>query len=353
MSDSQEAKRERTAAKVEASLRSAAGGRLWSAEDFDRAAQFGLTPANIFVPGDTFTLGTVNDYVKLGFANTSPDPLRGLTEYLGQKSESLQDFQARTGGLPLVFNADGTATYDPSVQRVAYSYDNPDDGAFHKIAPLVFATVAGAGLGGFLPGTESVFSGLGSAAAGAAETVPGFGASATFTAADTAAVSFGAANITEATIAGASLGGVAGAGLTETFLVSDVATGSNALQTAAAKAGSSIVTPSSSAASGALDVFKTGASVVSAGAGLVQSAAVLDNALSGGTKAPATALPIISSGTPNPTVIHLGTDMATKTSTAQPTATTPAPTALNLQSLLPIAVLVVAVLALSGEMKGE
>lgn len=340
MSERQDDIAEKRRVTIEESLRSAAGGRLWSAQDLEQANTFGTAgAASVFVPGDRFQLGSAQQYIDLGFAGISPDPKKGLIEYLQGTGETLQDYQARTGGLMVSFNADGTATYDPSAYKANYSYD-PGPDWFEVAIPALILSVGAAGIGGFLPGTESAF------AAGSAS-VPGFGASATFSATDAAAVSLTSANITEASIAAASLGGVAGAGASEAFFATDVAS-SGAVQQAVASSASTLTLPS---AKGALDVVKTAGTVAGSVGSIVQSASLID-AATNPRSAPA---PILATTQPsaNPLVLQLGgSDMATKTASTQPAAT-PAASTFDLMGLLPLAVLVVAVLALSGEIKGE
>lgn len=321
MSDSQEAKRERRAQAAAESLRSAAGGRMWNADDFETAANWGLDPASLFVPGDTFKLSGIQDYKALGFANTSPDPQLGLDQYLGSRGEDLQSFAKRTGGLPLRFNDDGTATYDPSAQTQIFTFEGKSEW-WETAVPIAFAALATAGLTGYLPGTESVF--------GAAE-AGGLGALNSF---DTGAM---------AEILGTN---VASSGVTTgASLLAENSFDTGAMQAVLERTGSTLTIPAGTSA--IADVFKTGASVASSVGTIVQSGAVLDRAING-----ADPMPIASSPASNPLILNFGAqDMATKTAT-QPSST-PAAAPMNLQSLLPIAVLVVAVLALSGEIKGE
>lgn len=327
MSDSQEAKRIKRAKIAEDELRSAAGGRMWNADDFEKAANYGLDPAAIFVPGDTFKLSGIQDYKALGFANTSPNPQLGLDQYLGSRSETLQDFQARTNGLPLIFNADGTATFAPDAQKQTFSYEGKAEW-WETAVPIAFAAFAGAGLGGFLPGTESVFtasagatSGVSIAQSAAAGIMEGVGGAAV-----------GSAGLTTAQVIGTATAAGAGAGL-----LAENSFDSGAMQSVLDRGSSTLTLPT---ASSIANTFKTAASVAGAVGSIATSAAAIDAATG--------AKPVLSAPLPsaNPLIINLGaSDMATKTATAQPAAT-PAAQTINLQSLLPIAVLVVAVLAL-------
>lgn len=119
---------------------------------WDTANLQSMVDSGVNVPtGARFRAPTsATELASWGFAGggAGPDPMIGLDEWLRKNNMSLQQFQEKYGGLPLVFNSDGTATYDPSAQRQSFSYLNPDDGAFHKIAPLMFAALTGAGLAG-------------------------------------------------------------------------------------------------------------------------------------------------------------------------------------------------------------
>ena len=85
----------------------------WNPTDLQKMVDLGGS-----VPvGATFAAPTsAQELASWGFAGggAGPDPMIGLPEWLTKNNMSLQDFQTQTGGLPLVFNDDGTATYDPS-----------------------------------------------------------------------------------------------------------------------------------------------------------------------------------------------------------------------------------------------
>lgn len=344
MSDSQEAKRIKRAKLAEDELRSAAGGRMWNAEDFEKAANWGLDPAGIFVPGDTFKLSGIQDYKALGFANTSPNPQLGLDQYLGSRGESLQDFQARTAGLPLIFNADGTATFAPDAQKQTFSFEGKSEW-WETAVPIAFAAFAGAGLGGFLPGTESVFTAGASAGAGgisigqsaAAGVMEGVGAAAV-----------GSAGATTAQVIAAAGAAGAGAGL-----LAENSFDTGAMNAILERGPSTLTLPT---ASSAINAIKTAGSIASSVGSIVTSANIIDSA-TGSSNVPKnlTLTPQQEQWRAmnfDPNFPRSENIMATKTATTQP-ASTPAAASFNLQSLLPIAVLVVAVLALSGELGGE
>lgn len=173
MSDSQDAKSER-ARRQQAMLLQPGDGGLWNPADLQFMVDQGLSvPTGARFRAPT----TAQELASWGFAGggAGPDPMTGLDQWLQKNNMSLQDFQTKFGGLPLVFNADGTATYDPSAQRQSFSYNNPDDGLFHKLAPLALGGIATAGLGGFLPGTESIFGGAAAGAGGAMDMGVGLG----------------------------------------------------------------------------------------------------------------------------------------------------------------------------------
>lgn len=142
----------------------APGPTTWNADNF---SQFWNNPdqGGRFDPraGDIFPITTPEDLVKWGFGNQSPDMTKGLTEYI--PGGSLADFQAQTQSLPFQFT-DAGAVYDPAARVNPMNYEGTPD--WREMAwPAAFAALAGAGLGGMLPGTENVFAGLG--APGAAE----------------------------------------------------------------------------------------------------------------------------------------------------------------------------------------
>lgn len=146
MSDSQDGKNSKRARALAQSYTADESTGLWDPMQLQFMVDQGLE-----VPvGARFRAPTsATELASWGFAGggASPDSMTGLQEYLAKNGVSLQDFQSKTGGLPLVFNDDGTATFDPSAQKQSFSYNNPDDGLFHKIAPLLFAGLATGGFG--------------------------------------------------------------------------------------------------------------------------------------------------------------------------------------------------------------
>lgn len=306
MSESADSRREAKEQARARQLTSLPGGRLWTADELIEANAIGVTPRNLFVPGDRFKLGSVDEYVQLGFANSSPDPTRGLTEYLAGTREPFRAFVERTASAPLRFGEDGLATYDPTAQRVAYDYQGDGDGWFHQIMPAVFGAFAGAGLAGLLPGTTSVFSG--------------------------------------AAAAGAELGG-ASLGAEELFagLNSLVPGGSGVAEAIAA--GSTLTVPPGSGS--LLDVLKTGASVASAGASVAQAASGFAQA----APAPRQLGGLVMPGTVPYSLTVGASDMTPNKKATSPA--TPAGLPGELTALLPIVVLAVAALALLGDLKGD
>ena len=147
MSDAQDGKNAKRARALAQSYTADESTGLWDPAQLQFMVDQGLS-----VPtGARFRAPTsATELASWGFSGggAGPDPMIGLQQWLDKSGVSLQDFQAKTGGLPLTFNDDGTATYDPSAQRQSFSYLNPDDGTFHKIAPLMFAALTGAGLAG-------------------------------------------------------------------------------------------------------------------------------------------------------------------------------------------------------------
>jgi hypothetical protein len=50
----------------------------------------------------------------------SPDPRLGLGQFLGSRGLTPQQYQAQYGGLPFVFNPDGTVTFDPAARKMHF-----------------------------------------------------------------------------------------------------------------------------------------------------------------------------------------------------------------------------------------
>lgn len=367
MSERQDDIAERRRVQLEESLRSAAGGRLWSAQDLEAANTWGTAgAASVFVPGDRFQLGSAQQYIDLGFSGVSPDPKKGLLEYLKGTGESLPVYQARTGGLPLRFDADGTAVYDPSAYTANYRYE-PGPDWFETVIPALILSVGALGMAGVLPGTGAT---AGASAAGGvvagAEAAGGLGGLADFSLAakgtgfggvGTAGLGLGsggsAIGLTPALATGGGTllsGGLIGA--TADGLAAAAGAGALSSIPASAQLGSLVggasltfPTPSPSMLPKTLN---DAAGATRSVASIVQSAAAIDAATSKSTPFLAASAPTV-----NPLFFNLGgQDMATKTGTAQTQQPTQALAPMTLQSLLPIAVLVVAVLAL-GDMKGE
>jgi hypothetical protein len=145
----------------------------WSADELDFLLQNpeSRSAGDYIQPGNTIELPQGADLWKylnsLGVAGgASPDPMTGLQAFMAQKGLTLPQYQQQYGGLPLSFSEDGkTATYDPSFVKNAYSYE-PGPDWFESVIPALILGMGAAGLGGFLPGTESVFGGAATAAAG-------------------------------------------------------------------------------------------------------------------------------------------------------------------------------------------
>jgi hypothetical protein len=140
----------------------------------------------------------------------SPDSKLGLAQFMGSRGLTPQQYQAQYGGLPFVFNADGTATFDPAAQKNKFSYEGTPSWQ-EKVFPAAILALAGAGLGGFLPGTASIFGGAGAAGAGAGAGMAE-GLSALAVEAAPSSTLAGLGNFSLAT-PGAGIGGVGSAGL--------------------------------------------------------------------------------------------------------------------------------------------
>ena len=154
MSESQEAKRDKALRAQALSYTPGVDG-LWDWEALSNAVNYG----NGVPVGTKFRAPTsMSDLYQMGIGNgTSPEGGSvGLDEFMRKYGLTLPEYQSRFGGLPLIFNSDGTATYDPSAQKNSFSY-TPEKTFMDYIGPLALGSLAGLGLTGYLPGTESVF----------------------------------------------------------------------------------------------------------------------------------------------------------------------------------------------------
>lgn len=189
MSDSQDAKNLRRA--KERGLATSAGDNgLWSLEDLHLRMEGGVP-----VPtGAKFQYTNLRDLLNLGIGGGgSPVESMGIEEYLAKNNLTPQQFQTQYGGLPYVFNDDGSVTYDPSAQRQAFEYTPASYARNLNIGLGLISAITGAGLTGL---------GQGAGVAGAAG-------------GEAAAAGAGAGALGDFSLAGAGqgLGGVGSAGL--------------------------------------------------------------------------------------------------------------------------------------------
>jgi len=173
----------------------------WSADELDFLLQNpeSRSAGDYIQPGNTIELPQGADLWKylnsLGVAGgASPDPMTGLPAFMAQKGLTLPQYQQQYGGLPLSFSEDGkTATYDPSFVKNAYSYE-PGPDWFETVIPALILGMGAAGLGGFLPGTESIFGGTASAATAGGAKAAGAGATGAIEAGTAGLADFSLAN---------------------------------------------------------------------------------------------------------------------------------------------------------------
>ncbi len=158
----------------------------------------------------------------------------------------------------------------------------------------------------------------------------------------------------QAAFGGAAAGAESGLGAINSFDSGAMASilGTDVASSAATvAAGSTLTLPSASTGAAALSTLKTGAEVAKSVGAITSSALLIDSAVSG-TK-PSTGAPVAPAQ--NPIFLTLGGQdtMATASKqTAQPASATATAKSFDWQSLLPLAVLVVVVVALSDELKG-
>lgn len=156
----------------------APGPRTWTNDTFN---EFWTNPdaGGRFDPrqGDIFPITTAEDLVKWGFGNQSPDPTKGLTEWLPGTGMTLQQFQEASNSLPFRFTPEG-AVYDQSARQNPLDYVGTPDWR-EKVWPLIIAAIATAGAAGLGQGAAA-------ATAGEAGAGLGLGETATFAAADAA-----------------------------------------------------------------------------------------------------------------------------------------------------------------------
>lgn len=145
MSGSQDAKNQRQAR--EAALAYSPGqdglwnwGALANAVDYGNGVPVG---AKFKAPTSMSDLYIMN----LGGGASPEGGSVGLDEFLKKNNLSLSQYQQIYGGLPFIFNDDGTATYDPSAQRNSFTYV-PEKTFMDYAGPLMFAAIGGAGLAG-------------------------------------------------------------------------------------------------------------------------------------------------------------------------------------------------------------
>jgi hypothetical protein len=156
--------------------------------------------ANVVHPGDVLSMEDAGKALGYGPGSAgsagsgwsvggSPDPRLGLGQFLGSQGLTPQQYQAQYGGLPFVFNPDGTVTFDPAARKNAFSYEGTPSWQ-EQVFPAAIIALATAGMTGLLPGTTSIFGGAG-AGAGAGGAGAGAGAGAGGAGAGTAAGTLG------------------------------------------------------------------------------------------------------------------------------------------------------------------
>lgn len=144
MSEAQEAKAERRARQMALATRPGDDG-LWSLADL-RAR----TDAGVDVPaGARFRFTNLRDVLDAGFVSGgSPNERMGVEDFIRSQGITVPQYQDRYGGLPLVFNDDGTATFDPAAQRNAWSYTPANWDRYWQIPAVAVAAMTGAHLAG-------------------------------------------------------------------------------------------------------------------------------------------------------------------------------------------------------------
>ncbi len=170
MSDAQDIKQSRLAREM--ALATAAGENgLWSPEDI-----YSRVNAGVDVPvGAKFKWTNLRDYLDLGLGGGgSPIESMDLEQYLQQTGMTPQQYQSNFGGLPLVFNKDGSVTYDPSAQRTAFEYTPASYGRNQTIGLSLLAMIGGAGLAG--AGAAGAEAGAGMVGGGGAAELASVGA---------------------------------------------------------------------------------------------------------------------------------------------------------------------------------
>lgn len=145
MSESQEGKRDK-ALRANALAYSPGEDGLWDWGAIANAVNYGNgipVGARFKAPASMADLYIMN----LGNGTSPEGGSVGLDEFMGKYGLTLPEYQQRFGGLPFVFNADGTATYDPSAQKNSFSY-TPEKTFMDYVGPAAFALIGGAALGG-------------------------------------------------------------------------------------------------------------------------------------------------------------------------------------------------------------
>jgi hypothetical protein len=166
---------------------------------------------DVVQPGDVLSMEDAGKIFGYGpgsewSSGGSPDPRLGLGQFLGSRGLTPQQYQAQYGGLPFVFNPDGTVTFDPAARKNAFSYEGTPSWQ-EQVFPAAIIALATAGMTGLLPGTTSIFGGAG---AGAGAAGAGAGAGAAGAGAGAAAGTLGEFALAPA---GAGIGGVGTAGV--------------------------------------------------------------------------------------------------------------------------------------------
>lgn len=135
---------------------------LWNLDDIQARQDVDIEVP----PGARFSLKDPNELFRRNlFGGASPMPNMGLQEWIGKHGMDLPTYQKQFGSLPLQFNNDGTATYDPAFQRVSFEHVPSSYARNQTIGLSLISMLAGTGFAG-LGGAAAEGASAGAAAAG-------------------------------------------------------------------------------------------------------------------------------------------------------------------------------------------
>ena len=166
MSDSQEAKNEKRARqRAQALIDNATADKVWSFDEVKQVVNAGLQlPAGTRITAPK----TMADFYAMDLGSgASPNETMGLQDYLNNNQLTLQQYVEQTQSQPFKWNNDGSVTYDPAYQKVAYEHTPASHGRNLKIGLGLFAALTGAGLAGIGQGAATAGA-TGGSTAGAA-----------------------------------------------------------------------------------------------------------------------------------------------------------------------------------------